>query len=283
MGLYNPTGGGNYPNQVTGFYDFRNGNFSVLGQMYAHGFVDYNNSLYYVYPSQGATLYFLSISQSNSSQYVKQGSHLNIDNPSGTQSTIGFTFNGVYKANWRVDSSGNMVANALGSYYFNIEYGSNPTNFNNRYGTFMTIGNNTVTFPGYIQASSLGVGTTPSGIAGEIRATNNITGFYSSDRKLKENIIDIKGATKMIQSIGGKTFNWTDKYIEEHGGVDGYFVRKNDFGVIAQDVQEVFPLAVREKPDGSLAVDYNKLVALAFAAIKEQQQQIDELKKKIYN
>ena len=37
-----------------------------------------------------------------------------------------------------------------------------------------------------------------------------------------------------------------------------------NLGVIAQDVQAVFPRAVRIRPDGSLAVDYDKLIALAF-------------------
>ena len=54
---------------------------------------------------------------------------------------------------------------------------------------------------------------------------------------------------------------------------------KSDFGVIAQDVQEAFPIATRTKPDGTLAVDYEKLVAVAFAAIKELRAEIEELKK----
>lgn len=40
-------------------------------------------------------------------------------------------------------------------------------------------------------------------------------------------------------------------------------------GVIAQDVQKVFPIAVRTRPAGSLAVDYEKLSTLAFAAVSE--------------
>jgi len=40
------------------------------------------------------------------------------------------------------------------------------------------------------------------------------------------------------------------------------------------------PEAVREREDGSLAVDYPKLVSLAFAAIKELKAEIDELKGK---
>ena len=81
--------------------------------------------------------------------------------------------------------------------------------------------------------------------------------------------------------IGGKLFDWTDEYIQEHGGEDGYFVQKADFGVIAQDVQSVFPIATRTRPDGSLVVDYEKLCALAFAAIKELKNEVEVLKGQI--
>ena len=128
-------------------------------------------------------------------------------------------------------------------------------------------------------SGGLGVGT-PSGSTGEIRATDNITAYYSSDKKFKENIKDIPNALGIVDEIGGKLFEWTEEYIKEHGGVDEYFMRKEDFGVIAQDVQRVFPIAVRTRPDGTLAVDYEKLCALAFAAIKELKSEVDGLKKK---
>jgi len=130
------------------------------------------------------------------------------------------------------------------------------------------------------QFNSIGVGTAGSTTAGEIRATNNITAYYSSDRTLKENIQDIPNALEIVSAIGGKTFDWTDAYLEAHGGADGYFVQKEDFGVIAQDVKMVFPLAVRTREDGSLAVDYAKLVALAFAAIVELNEKVKVLKNK---
>jgi hypothetical protein len=129
------------------------------------------------------------------------------------------------------------------------------------------------------QVNSLGVGTAGSGTAGEIRATNNVTAFYSSDARLKENVQPIQNALGIVSAVGGKTFDWTDAYIAEHGGADGYFVTKSDFGVIAQDVQAVFPVAVRERGDGTLAVDYEKLVAVAFAAIAELKAEVEALKK----
>ena len=131
------------------------------------------------------------------------------------------------------------------------------------------------------QFYSIGVGTAATGVSGEIRAANNITAYYSSDKKFKENVQDIPNALEKVDAIGGKLFDWTDEYIQEHGGEDGYFVQKADFGVIAQDVQSVFPIATRTRPDGSLAVDYEKLCALAFAAIKELKNEVEVLKGQI--
>ena len=132
-----------------------------------------------------------------------------------------------------------------------------------------------------LQATSFGVGTAPSGTTGEIRATNNITAYYSSDIKFKTNVRDIPNALEIAESIGGKLFDWTDEYIEEHGGEDGYFIQKEDFGVIAQDVLKVFPVAVRTRPDGSLAVDYEKLSAVAFAAVASLSTRVKSLEARI--
>jgi hypothetical protein len=139
-----------------------------------------------------------------------------------------------------------------------------------------TVASGLVSISSY-QIGSLGVGTAASGTTGEIRATNNVTAFYSSDIKFKEEIRDIPNALLTVNSIGGKLFSWTDTYLQEHGGQDDYFLRKEDFGVIAQDVLKVFPQAVRSRSDGSLAVDYEKLSALAFAAIAELTKRVEQL------
>lgn len=133
---------------------------------------------------------------------------------------------------------------------------------------------------GNSQITSLGVGTAASGTAGEVRATNNVVAYYSSDIKFKENIRDIPNALEKVATIGGKLFDWTDDYLKDHGGEDEYFLPKESFGVIAQDVLKVFPQAVRTRSDGSLAVDYERLSALAFAAILELAAQVELLKGK---
>jgi hypothetical protein len=131
-----------------------------------------------------------------------------------------------------------------------------------------------------VQFGAIGVGTGP-GSYGQIRATDNIIAFVASDKKFKENVRVIPNALDTVEAIGGKLFDWTDEYCEAKGGVDGYFVTKADFGVIAQDVKAAFPIATRTRADGSLAVDYEKLSALAFAAIVELRAEIADLKTKI--
>ena len=138
-----------------------------------------------------------------------------------------------------------------------------------------------ITTASSVQFGSFGVGTAASGTTGEIRATNNVTAFYSSDRNLKNNIQDVPNALAIVTAIGSKTFDWNDDYIAKHGGEDNYFVQKSDFGVIAQDVQSVFPKAVRtRREDGTLAVDYEKLSTLAFGAISELLKRIEVLENK---
>ena len=130
------------------------------------------------------------------------------------------------------------------------------------------------------QVKSIGVGTAPSGVTGEIRATNDITAFYSSDRRLKENITPIENAVGMVNKLSGNRFTWSQEYIDSRGGEDSYFVRKKDVGVIAQEVQEILPEAVAERENGYLAVNYEKLVPLLIEAIKELSSEIEVLKSK---
>jgi hypothetical protein len=113
-----------------------------------------------------------------------------------------------------------------------------------------------------------------------IRSSGEVIAYYSSDRNLKENIIDIPDALAKVNHIGGKLYDWTDEYISKAGGEDKYFMQKSDFGVIAQDVEEVFPVAIRHREDGTLAVDYQKMCALAFAAIKQLNREVELLKNK---
>ena len=62
---------------------------------------------------------------------------------------------------------------------------------------------------------ALGIGTTSVGAtAGELRATNEITAYYSSDERLKENIT-IENALEKVNSIRGVEFDWKADHIKK--------------------------------------------------------------------
>jgi len=131
-----------------------------------------------------------------------------------------------------------------------------------------------------VQFDSFGVGTAASGTTGEIRATNDVTAFYSSDVALKENITNIPNPLEAFKKLNGVLFDWKKEYIDQRGGEDGYFVRKKDVGVIAQEVEKVLPEAVAERPDGIKAVKYDRLTCLLIEAVKKLSAQVEVLSKK---
>ena len=114
---------------------------------------------------------------------------------------------------------------------------------------------------------------------GHFHADNDITAFSTttgSDKKLKDNIKDMKYGLKDILNLRGVEFDWKEKR-------DG----KHDIGFIAQEVQEVIPEVVNEIPDLKdennkyLGVEYSKIVPILVESIKEQQKQIDALKDEV--
>ena len=129
------------------------------------------------------------------------------------------------------------------------------------------------------QLDSLGVGTAASSTTGEIRATNDVTAFYSSDVALKENIVNIPNPLEALKKLNGVLFDWKKDYIDSRGGEDGYFVRKKDVGVIAQEVEKVLPEAVAQRSNGVKAVKYDRLTCLLIEAVKTLNDKVENLSK----
>ena len=84
-----------------------------------------------------------------------------------------------------------------------------------------------------------------------------------SDEKLKKDISTIDDALDKVKQLRGVDYTW--KQSEEKSK-----------GVIAQELQEVFPELVSESESG-LSVNYNGIIGVLIEAIKEQQKQIDKL------
>lgn len=145
---------------------------------------------------------------------------------------------------------------------------------------------------GSMQIGSLGVGTGASGTTGEIRATNNITAYYS-DGRLKTIISTIPLPIEKIRQLSGIIYTNNDV-----AASFGYADKSEQVGVIAQEVEKVLPQIVKLAPFDSEYVDgqevsksgenyktvqYEKLIPLLIEAIKELSNEVEILKNKLGN
>ena len=118
--------------------------------------------------------------------------------------------------------------------------------------------------------------TTSAGVSitGSLTASGNVTAY--SDRNKKKNIRDLESASKYLNAINPKRFAWKD-------------TEKEDIGFIAQDVEEAgLSEFVCDSPEYNTetaleegivkTLDYGKMVSVLWGAVKEQQEQIEELK-----
>ena len=137
-----------------------------------------------------------------------------------------------------------------------------------------------------LRIDTFGVGVSPSMISGQILASNDITAF-SSDKRLKETIVPIQDPLSKLSTISGYTYRWN---IEKCNQVGFKPVDIPEVGVLAQEINEVLPEAIKPAPfdrdkdgnsvsgDNYLTVQYEKIVPLLIECIKAQQTQIDDLK-----
>jgi hypothetical protein len=92
---------------------------------------------------------------------------------------------------------------------------------------------------------------------GSITAQGDVTAF--SDKRLKENIEPINDALSKVKQLNGVTYTRNDLEDKEQRYI----------GLLAQDVTEVFPEAVKENEDGILSLNYSGLIGGLVEAIKE--------------
>jgi hypothetical protein len=126
--------------------------------------------------------------------------------------------------------------------------------------------NNRVVIGGTSASYPLHVKTQVSNVS--IYADYDIAAY--SDARVKEDVITISGALEKVRSMRGVTY----KRI-------GLESNKRFMGVIAQEVLPHAPEVVHQDEDGMYSVSYQNMVGLLIEAIKEQQQQIDELKEQL--
>ncbi|MCL2511180.1 MAG: tail fiber domain-containing protein [Bacteroidales bacterium] len=101
-----------------------------------------------------------------------------------------------------------------------------------------------------------------------------------SDVMFKKNITPIEGSLRKITRLQGVRYQYIDGKEYEDGEESN-----EDFhlGFIAQDVEAIFPEAVKDMHDGTKAMSYTDLIPVLVEAIKEQQSQIEQLQAMVYD
>jgi hypothetical protein len=100
--------------------------------------------------------------------------------------------------------------------------------------------------------------------------SNGQLGTISSSRRYKEDIHDVAAASRPLLQLRPVTFRYTQPY------ADGS--KPRDYGLVAEEVAEVFPdLVVRDADGQPETVQYHKLSVLLLNELQRQQRQIDDL------
>jgi hypothetical protein len=111
---------------------------------------------------------------------------------------------------------------------------------------------------------------TTSVVTDNLYARNDIIGNYSSDENLKDNIVVLDDALNRIESISGYSFDWNSKIGDDREGTP-------DYGVLAQEIENILPNAVTTNGRGYKTVSYNAVIPLLVEAIKELSAKVDRM------
>lgn len=109
--------------------------------------------------------------------------------------------------------------------------------------------------------------------------------FAGSDISFKENIQPLENVLSAISNLSCISYDYnTEKYIDKG------FPKTRQIGVIAQEVNSIYPELVKNDKDGDLQVNYSQLGTLAIQTVKElktllenSNERISQLEKEILN
>ena len=212
--------------------------------------------------------------------------HLNVtgsavlpDDTTLTASTLG-------TANLTVTDTAKFTGSVAGDNFLQIGEGSNVVFINAAAGTFKSsiiaaddnsydVGNTTTGAfrSGYFD-TSVTVGTTVANttalLADFVYAKQDLIANFSSDQQLKDKVLTIDTALDKVESLGGYSFVWNNNIGDMRAGTP-------DYGVIAQEVENVLPHAVDINSRGHKTVNYNSLIPLLIEAVKELSARVKEL------
>ncbi|HCE30681.1 hypothetical protein A2778_03555 [Candidatus Daviesbacteria bacterium RIFCSPHIGHO2_01_FULL_40_24] len=100
--------------------------------------------------------------------------------------------------------------------------------------------------------------------------------WSGSDSRFKKDIEKINNPLDKLKMLEGITFNWRKDEFPQMNFTNG-----RQYGLIAQEVEKIIPELVNTDNQGYKSVAYDKFTAVLLEAIKQQQKQIDQLKKEV--
>ncbi|MFH0846183.1 MAG: tail fiber domain-containing protein [Patescibacteria group bacterium] len=257
----------------------------VVGNISANALYDKDNASYFMDPNGNSSIFRLRVYDIiTQTDYNPYGGNPFILSLSSTGQSY------LYKLTTQTDleSQGNFISRGTGTIYGNLTVGQTSSSGSDLYISDRIIDSDNSSFyldpDGYSQLNDLKVYRlsdldNPSSYYLDLTGNNYLYNvyaynfYYSSDRSLKKNINKLSNSLEKIKQLEGVSFDW--KEVAEG-------MKKGNIGLIAQDVEKVFPELVTTNDESGLkSVEYANLVAPIIEAIKEQQQQIDQQQKKI--
>ncbi len=171
-------------------------------------------------------------------------------------------------------ASGKIELKTQGSEYSNgirIETGYNVQGANN---IELTVGNGDEEEGGIPR----GIILNPSVGLVEIIGSGTYTGTWTqaSDERYKSKIKPLPGILSKVNLLQPVEYEWNKEEYPENNFPDG-----NQIGLIAQEVEKLFPEIVATNQDGYKSIDYSKISVLLLQAMKEQQNETDKMKSEL--
>ena len=165
-----------------------------------------------------------------------------------------------------LDTGGRDIKfNYAGTHEANIHTGTGSTVFST------IVSDRDLAFAGNDGGSTITALTLDMSDAGAATFNSTVTApnfNTTSDKTLKTNIVTLTNALDKVNTLRGVSFDWIK-------------TKESEIGLIAQEVEEVVKESVHTNEDGIKSVKYGNMVALLIEAVKEQQVQINDLKKQI--
>ena len=194
-------------------------------------------------------------------QHLSIGTGMNIDQNNSNNGSLnsGLTFGSGSGEGIASNRSGDMNRNSYGLDFYAGGINRMCIRNDGRVGIGITVPQHSLHVVGNILAS------------GTVQAVGIPT---PSDIRYKKNILPITSALKTVMALSGYTYLLRKEEFPEWS-----FDSKPQYGLIAQEVETVLPELVYTGADGYKAIEYSRIIPFLIESIKEQQKQIDELKK----